>query len=149
MGKKSQCLKGTSTQLSRRCRLGTGSNQAYPQHILLPHYSPGLVPLFREASKEVEENPDSHSLGHQRTRAYSVLPFSSISCCNKSLRLMKAFCFPGYALWFFQDQIPQMEATRQQQPSPGLLAIKGTSHLPTSRLFLMPAAIFNLLQIRH
>lgn len=120
-----------------------------PAPLLLPQGSPRLASLFREASKEVEENPDSHSLGYQRARADSVLPFSSITCCNKPLRLMTAFSFPGWAPRFFQDQLPQMEATRQQQPSPGLLAVKGTSHLPTSRLFLTPAAMFNLLQIRH
>jgi len=62
---------------------------------------------------------------------------------------MKAFSFPGYAPWLFQDQLPQVEVAKQRQPCPGLLAIKGTSHLPTIRLFLMPADIFNLLQILH
>lgn len=41
---------------------GTGSNRVPPVPCLLPHCSPGLAPLFGEASKEVEESPASHTL---------------------------------------------------------------------------------------
>lgn len=92
-------------------------------------------------------NPDSHSqLPESQRRLCTDNAVSSITSCYLPLFLIKAF--PDCGPWYFQDQLPQEEVAKQGQPSPGLLSIKGTNHLPPIGLFLMPAAIFNLLQIK-